>query len=359
MAWKSKFKALANNFADKVKQSARGAVSQDKKRFQKDGFDLDLSYITPQLIAMAMPGDRVNAAWRNDISEVALFLNRYHKDHYRVFNLMEKVSYNRQRLGHNTVVRLGWLDHHAPPFATLLQILQQIDDWLKQSDDNVAVIHCKAGRGRTGTVVASYLVYAGICRTAHHAIERFGQARSNTGASVQVPSQKRYVEYVEQMMKGLVANPTAPTKVKLLRILMKPVPRPEITRGSMAPSVEVFQISSADPTQPKLVATLEPGTQFRAEHQLVRIDANIPIQGDIMLKVFNNRRLMGIKLLCRTQFSTAFVGNQRFIDLRPHDIDASSQGTLVGEKGIPSNFVLRLMFAPHDQLPPQSQPRNI
>jgi protein tyrosine phosphatase len=34
-----------------------------------------------------------------------------------------------------------------------------VDDYLNEDARNVVSIHCKAGKGRTGTLIAAYLVY--------------------------------------------------------------------------------------------------------------------------------------------------------------------------------------------------------
>ena len=62
-------------------------VSQKKKRLIKDGFDLDLSYITHNIIAMGLPCTGTSALYRNPQSEVVNFLNHYHDSEYKVYNL--------------------------------------------------------------------------------------------------------------------------------------------------------------------------------------------------------------------------------------------------------------------------------
>jgi len=79
------------------------------------------------------------------------------------------------------------------------------------SDQNVAVLHCKAGKGRTGTAIASYLLFSDHQQwstntkntpeeSASIALAYFATQRSKSGIGVQVPSQRRSVRQFSQCL---------------------------------------------------------------------------------------------------------------------------------------------------------------
>ena len=58
--------------------------------FQKDGFDLDLTYVTENVIAMSFPSSGSQSMYRNPIGEVARFFKLKHRGKFRIYNLCSK-----------------------------------------------------------------------------------------------------------------------------------------------------------------------------------------------------------------------------------------------------------------------------
>jgi hypothetical protein len=170
----------------------RSLVSKKKRRFVGAGVDLDLSYITNRIIAMGYPSVGFEAIYRNPCDDVRRFLDQRHKFHYRIWNLCCEREYS-PGLFNVEIERFAWSDHTPPALALMLPAMESMDSWLEAHPDNVAVIHCKAGKGRTGTIIAAYLVHSHLSRSADEAVEFFGWRRTKNGRGVTIPSQHRYV----------------------------------------------------------------------------------------------------------------------------------------------------------------------
>lgn len=176
----------------------RRLVSKNRVRFQRDGFDLDLAYITDRIVAMAYPSEGGESLFRNPMSEARAFLDRYHPDAYRVYNLCSEKSYDAAKLG-GRVIRFACHDMQPPSLSAMKSFCEDASAWLDESESNVVVVHCKAGKGRTGVLVCCLLLWRGLCRTPEQAIEHYGRMRTRNGKGVTIASQVRYIGHFHRL----------------------------------------------------------------------------------------------------------------------------------------------------------------
>lgn len=184
-----------------IKSAARQLVSQNKRRYHADGFDLDLTYVTDRVIAMSFPSSGHLSFYRNPIGEVARFFETKHKGHYKIFNLCKERGYDAKIFG-GQVERFYLEDHNVPTCKDMLKFAAISSEWLDKDPENVIAVHCKGGKGRTGTMICVYLVDNGLFSTAEDSLSFFGSRRTdlsqgNSFQGVETPSQCRYVGYYE------------------------------------------------------------------------------------------------------------------------------------------------------------------
>ncbi|XP_026488007.2 phosphatidylinositol 3,4,5-trisphosphate 3-phosphatase and dual-specificity protein phosphatase PTEN isoform X1 [Vanessa tameamea] len=291
--------AMANSISNiKMTNPIKGIVSRRRKRYVKDGFNLDLAYITDRLIAMGFPAEKLEGVYRNHIDEVYRFLEQMHKDHYKIYNLCAERSYDSNKF-HKRVERFAFEDHAPPKIEQIRPFCENVHEWLNKDSRNVAAVHCKAGKGRTGTMVCCYLLYSGQKATADEALKFYGIKRAHDEKGVTIPSQRRYVEYFAALVRGGLSYRA--TRVHVRELLMSPPPA--LTGLQATLELSVSQV------EPQFKAPLG-AHELRRHDSAARVSlaACTPLQGDVRVDVYYKPKMMMRKeRLFHFWFNTFFV----------------------------------------------------
>lgn len=190
----------------------RKFVSKKKRRYQQDGFDLDLSYIRPNMIAMGYPANNYEGVFRNHIVEVSRFLSLKHGEKFYIYNLCieSERQYDASRFNHRVCTDFSFEDHNPPTIKMILAFCQHVQTRISSMSDQTIVIHCKAGKGRTGVMTCCFLL--SYYREEHYdplqTLKYYAEQRTSNGKGVTIPSQRRFVEYFGHLLNNqLIYSP--------------------------------------------------------------------------------------------------------------------------------------------------------
>lgn len=178
----------------------RSIVSAPKKSYvSEDNVKFDLSYITLRLIVSSGPSSSFLKFYRYPVNDLVLILTKNHGEKWMIWNLRgEGMGYSIEEVNDN--VRLyPFPDHQAPSFQLLIDCVKSIHRFLSLDPENVALIHCKAGKGRSGTICCGYMMFhshlQGQILTVEEVNSIYSEKRMRIGKGVTIKSQLRYLDY--------------------------------------------------------------------------------------------------------------------------------------------------------------------
>ena len=293
----------------------KSLVSQDKTRFCYDGFDLDLTYITPRIIAMGYPSKNIEGIYRNNMEDVKNFFMTRHPNHYKVYNLCEERNYK------DCFYKQGYFpfkDHEAPPLNLIKPFCEDVKKFLDEDEKNVVAIHCLAGKGRTGTFICCLLLYLNFFETAEECLLYYGLLRVGTVKGVTVPSQMRYVHYFEYILKNKLPDPIIFKKVVLRKLKMYTIPKvgkkfqPNFVVDNLKKSVKYSDIMSRKES-------------YGFDLDLIEFPlgaGGIAVSGDVRVQFYQMQFLnLKSEKLFKFWFNTNFMPENGVFEIKKEEID--------------------------------------
>ena len=271
-------------------------TSGKRRRFNENGFDLDLTYIKPNIVAMGFPSEGLEGLYRNKMDEVVRFFDDRHCDHYKVYNLCSERSYDPSMF-HQRVATYAFEIRMPPPFELIKPCCEDIDEWLKADDRNVACIHCHDGLGRTGAMVCSYLLHDRLFDSTKDALQFFAEARTQNGKGVTIPSQRRYVQYYGHLLNNNLTYKPKTVCIKSIHF----IGIPKMQGGTCVPYFTVH-VQKVRIYTSKVYDHIK-RTDSTAD---LLLPQELPLCGDVKIDVYH-QSMIGKERMFRFWFNTFFI----------------------------------------------------
>jgi len=279
------------------------------------------------------PAEKIEAGFRNRRDDVVKFLEEAHKDRYKVWNLCAESDrkYDPSVFKGN-VSLIGFKDHNCPTLHQIKQFCEEASTWLDQNTENVVVVHCKAGKGRTGLMISTLLIFKyGLNYT--DAINLFDQRRTIDKKGLTIPSQRRYVHYWHQIVHNNLSLPILyQKKVKLTKVVVYSIPMREKTVFSSGPGSSTLHcllkfggqdqekyITSRDYQSPEPSSGINTLYEFKFDNP--KTEDSLSLFGDVKFGLFH---LTDVDPLCYFWFNVGFL-TENTLSLKLGELDRKAK----------------------------------
>jgi phosphatidylinositol-3,4,5-trisphosphate 3-phosphatase/dual-specificity protein phosphatase PTEN len=203
----------------------------------------------------------------------------------------------------------------------------------------VIVVHCNSGKGRTGTAIATILLFVGYFDNVDDCLRFYGHQRFTCGKGVSQPCQLRYLYYFEAFYRRQIKSPC----IKRLRgVQFENIP--SLSGDGCTPYFEVYKCQGLDIVR---LFTFPPTREYKAKEKhayFLLSDSqrnSWTMSGDI--KILFRHQGFTSHTFCRIMFNTGFIQRGNYIvagkmELSPEDI-RKDKGKI-----IPNDFKIFIFF---------------
>jgi len=193
------------------------------------------------------------------------------------------------------------------------EFCRDVEQWIKSGPNNVAAVHCKAGKGRAGMMSCCWLVHSHFKETAKEAMDYYAEKRTYNCQGVTIPSQRRYVTYYQDI-RDYGIPPQVTIKIKSITVSTSKY----IHGDKSKPNIQILGLG------PEPV--WESGPQAGSKTGDTEIDCKLtPVTGDVKIVVFDEGIAKEAQEVCHFWFNTGFISGNR-LELRRDDIDKAWGG---------------------------------
>jgi len=289
----------------------------------------DIVYVTQRIIIMGYP--EVPPAGRS-IASVAQLLNQRHGSNYMIYNLSEK-EYDTSPF-QGQVLNFKFPGYPAPPLKMLFELCISIESWLASEPENIVVIHCMTGRGRSAVVASCLLEWIGRASDAREALVYVCKMRRVQIKESMVPTQLRYLSMFHSVLQGerpryqsLVVKRATLTQVPDM-LSNKDPSKASTPTGGCRPYLQIYKNGKCQFTTATEDADREEGTRLVACGEGSSLELDIKsnlVDGDILLRVRHVDGATGKGTsMFRYGFHSGYLPTEGTLKLGPNDLDGAS-----------------------------------
>ena len=321
-------------------------INSNNIRFIDRKYNLDLSYITPRIIAMGFPTIFPKSLIKNSVTDIANFLNERHGNNYILINLSDKSYDSSQFKG--LVVDYQMVNSKPIDLILIFDICEKAYDYLNQNIFNTIAIKCKDGKSLIGVVICSFLLYIKKFTNINDAFNYYSYKRLYKGEKgISQPSHKKYVEYFFNILSNNKFQ--FPFRIKITSIVIKNMY--EIyNKGTYI--VEYFDYTNKKYQEIHVTPNNYECELNNNNNKTVTLKLeNLFTQeqyGDVDIKISYNEYLL-VKKLGKISFNTAFIkSNENKKNFNASQIDQDNilidPDSFLKKQKFPENYSIQINF---------------